>query len=735
MVEYGTIAARVLKMDPFAQEQEDVRLGGSQTPGLPGAPADGNEAELRPGSVIAERFRVLRLIGQGNMGSVYEVEQIFLKRHFALKTLHPINKSDVIVRRFQKEALAASKLEHPNLVRAYDFGLIEGVQPYFIMDLVYGQTLAEHLKKNGALTVTEALQIFCPLCEAMEYAHETGIVHRDIKPSNIMLVKNTKDGASPVVPKLVDFGIAKLLMDEGSATQALTKTGEIFGTPLYMSPEQCMGGQIDSRSDIYSLGCVIFEALTGAPPFTGASPLETMMHHNSTIPPSLKEASVGLDFPPHLQRAVAKALAKDPNDRYLSCTELRQGLLGHDKSDVVPKVVVADANRNKLVALTVVVLLVIGMATAAFVMHKQTAAPEPSASATGTGTGTETDSSDVEGEKITKQVIDGNRSAKFRSAKDGVWEYDFGPESIGHIAANPKRSKDPDWQRAVNIVILKMKEGDKPNLIFFKGDSSFFLERPNWLERFEKDELYDLEFTRPRDISLFTGVEDTNVTLNFDTMLTYARAQTALGELRLNSCPVSVKGLQNMDLDGLQLLNRLHLKHTEVDGKQLAKFKILSRLEELDMSEMKNPLDVFRKVAHSPKMILIQAEGDNLTDSDVARVAMPRLMTFDVANNPLLDNKAFTDLEQRFPRLYKLDVCACGVTPKLIDQLAKCDTLRQVEISAPGWTINDVRKLRSVLNPRARVTIHMHSRDWSREDASALTSLPNVVINALDKER
>ena len=147
----------------------------------------------------------------------------------------------------------------------------------------------------------------------MDYAHQEGVIHRDIKPNNIILLKSDN---SPIVPKIVDFGIAKLVAGEDSESAALTQTGEVFGTPLNMSPEQCAGEAVDQRSDIYSLGCVLFEALTGAPPFRGQTALETMMLHTKNATPSLKEASLGLEFPETIQRIICKMLAKIPNERY-----------------------------------------------------------------------------------------------------------------------------------------------------------------------------------------------------------------------------------------------------------------------------------------------------------------------------------------------------------------------------------------------------------------------------------
>jgi serine/threonine protein kinase len=273
---------------------------------------------FEPGKMIADRFVILELLGRGAAGSVYRVLQVFLKKQFALKVLNGLVLSSNTVRRFQIEAQAASRLEHPNLAKAVDFGLIDDHQPFIVMEFVKGSTLADYLKQNGRLTLPEVLKVFIPIFNGMAHAHAQGVIHRDIKPSNIILMPVDE---SSFMPKVVDFGIAKVVLDQDTEGLPLTRTGEVFGTPLYMSPEQCSGIRVDCRSDIYSLGCVIFEALTGAPPFFGETALQMMMQHCNETPPSLKEASLGLDFPPAMETVMSQLLAKEPGDRYQNCID------------------------------------------------------------------------------------------------------------------------------------------------------------------------------------------------------------------------------------------------------------------------------------------------------------------------------------------------------------------------------------------------------------------------------
>jgi len=275
---------------------------------------------LAPGEVVADRYRVECIIGQGGMGTVYEVEHIFMKKRFALKVLS--SQTDSSVRRFQMEAKAASRLDHPNLLKVYDFGLLAGQHPYLLMDLEHGVPLSAVIKVS-TLSYNAVLNIFRQICSGLSYAHSTGVIHRDMKPSNIVVSKQDDLEHTDIV--IVDFGIAKLTTHT-SAGNELTRTGEPIGTPYYMSPEQCLGQTVDHRSDIYSIGCVLFECLVGTPPFLAESPLATMLMHQSTEPPSLTQATMGASFPPGLQLVMNKLLEKKPENRYQNLLDLEMEL-------------------------------------------------------------------------------------------------------------------------------------------------------------------------------------------------------------------------------------------------------------------------------------------------------------------------------------------------------------------------------------------------------------------------
>ncbi len=298
------------------------------------------------------RYEFLCVLGSGGMGVVYKARQVMLNKLVAIKMLHPRGFSDQALKRFDREARAARSLLHPNLITIRDYGVADEGQPYMIFDYIDGTTLAETIRVNGQLDLDLALDIFIQVAKGLSYAHQQGVLHRDIKPGNIIIPRHQ------VEVKIVDFGIAKVLGDvEG---QTLTQTGEIFGTPLYMSPEQGAGKTLDARSDLYSMGCVMFEALTAMPPFVGDSAIMTIIKHQNEDPTSLKEASLGKEFPLAVEQVVAKLLAKDPELRYQSAKELIDDLTAirfsqvTDLTQIKPQ---SKAESKNVVALSILCLV------------------------------------------------------------------------------------------------------------------------------------------------------------------------------------------------------------------------------------------------------------------------------------------------------------------------------------------------------------------------------------------
>jgi eukaryotic-like serine/threonine-protein kinase len=255
--------------------------------------------------LIAGRYVLEELVGAGGMSSVYRAHDQLLERDVALKILHSSYREDEeAVERFRREAQAVARLSHPNVVTVIDRGEEDGHQ-FIVFEYVDGATLKDHLAKRGPLPPEEALPIAVDVGEALAYAHAHGIVHRDVKPQNVILNGN---GSA----KVSDFGIARSVDVEKDVTQ----TGTVIGTGDYIAPEQASGRPVVPASDVYGLGCVLFELLTGSPPFSGSSFVDVAMQHIHAPPPSLLEQRP--DVPPRIAAAVERALAKDPDDRFPS---------------------------------------------------------------------------------------------------------------------------------------------------------------------------------------------------------------------------------------------------------------------------------------------------------------------------------------------------------------------------------------------------------------------------------
>lgn len=277
------------------------------------------------GHTLVNKYALLALIGKGGMSAVYRAKDLKLNKMLAVKLMLPhLASQNINAKRFQIEAQAASSLYHPNLIATHDYGVTDRGMPYIAMDLVDGKSLSEVLKEDGALPIKRAIPIFIQICDALAHAHGKNVLHRDLKPSNVML---TTTGSQFDFVKLVDFGIAKMLPENDNDRAAeLTRTGEIFGSPQYMSPEQCTSAALDARSDIYSMGCLLYEVIAGAPPFKSDNVMEILFAQMNESPPGFKQVNTNLEIPQNLQLIIYRCLAKDPEERYQSASELAQEL-------------------------------------------------------------------------------------------------------------------------------------------------------------------------------------------------------------------------------------------------------------------------------------------------------------------------------------------------------------------------------------------------------------------------
>jgi len=283
------------------------------------------------GQILNERYKVVKEVGRGGLSAVYKVIDQSMDRSIAVKVLIPQLVSDQFsIKRFQQAAQTISQLQHPNVIRVYDYGFLSSGQPYLIMDFLEGENLADIIGHAKKMPVERMIPIFIQACEGLEHAHEKGVLHCNLKSSNIMLIdfEGTRDFV-----KVMDFGIADLKMchSEGqpqSRTQQSRRYygDTLYGSPIYLSPEECMAQSVDARSNIYAMGVIMYEVLAGQPPFLGDTVIDTMQMHMSTPAKLFCEVGSGLDVPERLERVVFKALEKKAEERYQSMKELSDAL-------------------------------------------------------------------------------------------------------------------------------------------------------------------------------------------------------------------------------------------------------------------------------------------------------------------------------------------------------------------------------------------------------------------------
>jgi serine/threonine protein kinase len=266
------------------------------------------------------QYEMLSVIASGGMGTVYKAIKRSLSKTVAIKMLKTQDTSTSMFARFRQEAYTASLLSHPNIIGIDDFGITSDGQPFMVMDFIEGADLSSLIKSQGRLKPADAIAIFVQIVGAMEHAHSKGILHRDLKPSNVMLANSP----TPNCVKIVDFGIAKFV--SGAESQHLTQTGELFGSPYYMSPEQTVGKAVDHRADIYAVGCIMYEALAGEVPIAGNTAFETLMKHMSEKPIPIQERQLKENISEGLQKLIMKALEKDAGLRQQSMAELKASL-------------------------------------------------------------------------------------------------------------------------------------------------------------------------------------------------------------------------------------------------------------------------------------------------------------------------------------------------------------------------------------------------------------------------
>ncbi len=660
-----------------------------------GQPANGRYA---PGEVLGGTYKIIDFLGQGGMGFVYRVEHLLMAKELALKVLRTEHITEIIWRRFQTEAQAIARLDHANIVKIYDMGKTQDGVPYYTMDLLLGQSLADYLDQEDVLTVEQALPIFRQVCAGLSYAHDRGIIHRDIKPANIMLMAEP-----PGAIKIVDFGIAKL-NNSGEIGQGLTRPGEVFGSPLYMSPEQCQGLAIDHRTDIYSVGITFFEALTGRAPFIGRSAVETTAMHQSDTPPLLKDIGE-TEYPQKLERIVAKMLAKSPDQRYQTLADAASQLLllerslgqpsniqpqaesdnedDVDDNEVIEKVEPDLAERIKSAAKPLTLGFVLLTCIALFASQIPSSAPKRKAP------------------EITALPVPAKNydavTRKDAEKRDPLFEPEIGPNKpffskvVGSGAKAVRHFNLPD---KLNLGTIRYGPGMKQGQ---KAQGSFDLPENGIRELIASQEAatHSKIFKRFQDgdFQLFSCKTTEGAHDDLIENISHINSIAALnirGNDLSNACVPAIAKLTN--------LARFSAGETDVTGDALAATAIPMRLVYLNFENNKNCSPLVQAMKNSQKAHHLCLAGSDLVGADIVALStMPRLTKLEIGRNKSLGDEDLKPLT-KLKNLRNLEIQGCPkLTAAIIPTLAKMKNLVDLELNMLKWSELDKQRLRKAL--------------------------------------
>jgi serine/threonine protein kinase len=652
-------------------------------------------AERQPGQVIDQKYRIIRLLGEGGMGAVYQAQHIMLGRDVALKTFRSPHLSQDAWARFQREAQAIARMSHPNIVQVFDFGIAEDQIPYYTMECLSGESLADLLEREEILSPERCADIFLQLCHGMSLAHSKGIIHRDLKPGNIFIVRTGESGSETI--KVLDFGLATLAL-EGLEAQKLTSAGTVFGSPLYMSPEQGLGLEVTRASDIYSCGCAIFEALTGRPPFCGKNALDTLMRHQQETIPKLVSQAGQSPFPLRLVALVERMLAKNPADRMQSFEAVAAELqtigrarttcaaeVGHlsdvglpSRADAKGESSEPAANSIKVVVPFAVLAGSLAIAVGAILFWPRSLQPpvRPLADKAPVSRVVSSPASSEEPAPPPLPMKKFLQNSPIQPHKVRIYSFPY-PTSVGTLKWTVDAHDTPVEHEAKGEVVVPADAW-----VEFTADHQFAYQ-PELFDGFGKEEL-DMVVLRP------------NMAANWRKALKQICCKDRLSQLVLNDLS-DINDDMIEDIDRLPNLRVLYVDSTDITGYGLSRLKRLPRFTYLSARGCTPIRPVLDKLRNSKAILGLYLAKTQLSDDDLSAIAtMPNLVDIGIGENPKISDVGLAKLA-RLTELRMLHIRNTGVSPACIDVFRKMHRLKGLEIEDEVWSNEKQAELKRVL--------------------------------------
>lgn len=679
---------------------------------------------------LGERFQIHALIGEGAMGSVYKATDLELDKIVAVKLLKPeLARDSVAVKRFEQEVEAASKLNNANLVSIYCHGQTTEQLPYLSMDYIEGGNLSDYIKKHGKLREKTALDLAIQICEALDHAHSNRIIHRDLKPSNI-LIKRSEDGLEQF--KVADFGIAKVITGTAGETGALTGTGDILGSPLYMSPEQCQGEELDERSDIYSLACMLVEVLTGKPPYEGANSVKIILAHLNEpvekVAKNLTASGISRTF----SDVIIACLNKSKDGRYKNIKDLAQDLrLIKGKAQPVNLGTLKQGGKNMAAWILAVSLafFLSGLLMAALVItnsHKSNQNPVIFQSINSGKPALK----DMKSSRITDEdlknasdmdKLESNLELKYSRVTDQGLSYLSGFGGLQRLNLSSTDITDQGLKNISNLRNLrtltlnrtKITDEGIRELTKIYGLERLYLSNTHitdrsmpYLAKFNRLKTLCLRETRVTDNGL-KFLQDSNIK-------TLHLVQTRVTDKGLASL-AKIKTLQSLQLkksaitgDGLAYLSQLpnldylSLQSTDVDDSHIKALTGLKSLRSLRLTSTKITDQAIVYLSQMKNLRYLYLGSTEITDKNIYQLSNLKSLTYLNLTHTKITDRALESIS-KFPTLRTLYLSNTKVTDRGILSLAKAPKLTSVFLKGCDQVSPDGMKKLKELKQNLRI--------------------------------